>query len=343
MIYAGAALLAYSKQITGGGPSDPKLREQLIEAGWQPYSVKVGDRYVSYRRADPILTPLSIVADLVEMSGEMGDGDITQVSAAALSAIASSVTSKTFMQGVSDALAAFSGRNPRGMESFIQRTAGSFVPAAVSRGNPDAVMREARSFVDAMKARIPGFSETLEPRRNLFGEVMLKAPGYANAALNPFTISGKVELPGNVLNELTKLGVAMPMPPERKDGMDLTDRETFNDRKAPNGQPQSPYDRWLELIGETDLKAQLRQQIESPEWSTYSDEIKLTIAGALVQGYQAQAYGQMLREYPSVLQGLQQGAELEAAHMAGTDPADIIRRYEKLFVRVKPRSSPAMQ
>jgi len=46
--------------ITGKGPSDSKRRKQLMAAGWKPYSVKVGNKYVSYQ-----YTPLGLGLTLV--------------------------------------------------------------------------------------------------------------------------------------------------------------------------------------------------------------------------------------------------------------------------------------
>jgi len=36
--------------ITGGGPREFNERRNLEATGWQPYSLKVGDAYISYAR-----------------------------------------------------------------------------------------------------------------------------------------------------------------------------------------------------------------------------------------------------------------------------------------------------
>ncbi len=40
--------------ITGGGPLDENQKKALMATGWQPYSFKVGDKYISYQRLDPL-------------------------------------------------------------------------------------------------------------------------------------------------------------------------------------------------------------------------------------------------------------------------------------------------
>lgn len=47
-------------QVSGAGPSDIKKKLQLIEEGWQPYSIKIGDKFYSYK-----LTPFVFAFGLV--------------------------------------------------------------------------------------------------------------------------------------------------------------------------------------------------------------------------------------------------------------------------------------
>jgi len=53
--------------ITGGGPDDEDKKRQLRESGWQPYSVKVGDKWYSYQ-----YTPLVFMLGYL---GNMNDAD----------------------------------------------------------------------------------------------------------------------------------------------------------------------------------------------------------------------------------------------------------------------------
>src|SRR5947207_4147266 len=54
---------------------------------------------------------------------------------------------------------------------WMQNMAASIaVPQVVNSLNPDPVMRDVQSMSDAIMARIPGFSEHVTPRYNIFGE-----------------------------------------------------------------------------------------------------------------------------------------------------------------------------
>lgn len=65
------ALMAMSGKITGSAPSDPKERKALFETGWKPYSVVIGDKYVSYQGYEPIQTILGFAADSVNIYGNI--------------------------------------------------------------------------------------------------------------------------------------------------------------------------------------------------------------------------------------------------------------------------------
>ena len=56
-------MLAANGLITGSAPPDPKERKALFETGWRPYSVKIGDKYISYQGYEPIHTMLGFSAD----------------------------------------------------------------------------------------------------------------------------------------------------------------------------------------------------------------------------------------------------------------------------------------
>lgn len=115
----------------GGGPSDPKLRANLERQGWQPYSIKFGDTYVSIKRLEPFSTIIGLSADLVEIATQ-GDETKTAEAAAALGmAFSKNVTSKTWMTGLSNLLEAV--ENP---DRYGAKTIESLVRTVIPRGLP---------------------------------------------------------------------------------------------------------------------------------------------------------------------------------------------------------------
>lgn len=169
--------MALNGQLSGSGPNDPKIRAALKRTGWQPYSIKVGDTWYSYARLEPMATVLGMSADIAEILSNYEAYDVQQqeeadnlVTAAAIAA-SNQVIGKTFLRGFADLNEAMSDPKRFG-EQYFQKTAGSIVPAGVAAVERavDPASKQVFNMADAMKARIPGFSDKVPPRRNIWGD-----------------------------------------------------------------------------------------------------------------------------------------------------------------------------
>jgi hypothetical protein len=182
--------------------------------------------------------------------------------------------------------------------------------------NPDDAYREVNSMLDEVKSRIPGFSTTLEPRRNLLGQQVMAAPGYLNNSFNPFTWSSSHPKEGPISDELIRLGRAYAMPGTTFNGVDLTDRQAYpQDGKTlkPGEYGQSPYDRWMELMGQPNQEGKttlddMLETIKSPEYQAASPGsaefpggLRYKLINAVVQAHKAEAFAQMFSERQSTL------------------------------------------
>jgi hypothetical protein len=322
---------ALSGRITGAGPRNPALRSQWMNAGNQPYSIRSSDgSWVSFRRGDPMAIPVGLLADLVGISGNHSEQDLGSLSSAAVGALVSNVSSKTFLQGVVQFADLF-GRGGDGEEwsRFINSMATSTViPSAASQMDPDNILRETRGLYDEFLNRTPGFSSHLEPRRNLFGEQVLAPPGnYVNRTLNPFTVMGP-SAADPVLQTLVDLGKSMPLPTRwggQGHTVDLADRTQWNAdwqklaastrarRTIAGDLPQSPYDRMMELLSQpfnvdgksTTLRTAMTKLIQSPEWQqmgtgtdVYPGGQRYEVSQRLIAQFTTAAKAKMLAEFP---------------------------------------------
>lgn len=169
--------MSLNGQITGAGPSDPKQRAALRRTGWQPYSIKVGDTYYSYARFEPVATPLGMAADMAEILSNYesydiaAQQDVDKLVTAGIAAIGNQVVGKTFMSGFADLTEVLSDPD-RYAQTFINRYAGSIVPAGVGAIERaiDPQMEYVFNEMDAIKARIPGLSDEVPNRLNVWGE-----------------------------------------------------------------------------------------------------------------------------------------------------------------------------
>lgn len=337
MMWGSATALALFGMITGNGPSDPDLRKQWTDAGYQPYSVKVGDKWVSYRRGDPLLMPLGIVADMAQSSGELPWEETDSIATAFGASLARNVSSKSYMYNLTSFMnAAFRG-DEKLINSFLQGKAASFVPSVANQLNPDDEMHELRGYVDTVISRIPGMSETLPARRNIFGEPVMKAPFYPNRALNPFTVS-KTFVSDSADNELLEIGKAIPFPSKNYPSTSVD----MASRKYGLKGDLTPYDRMLQIMaspghGAPSLRQAIEQIVKSPEWDKMSGGVpgvqeggtKFEVVNNVVQRYREMARKRILSEFPELRKAVQQAVVSEEAAKRGGPQA--LERVMKFF------------
>lgn len=221
MVMATASTLAAMGHFTGGGPYDPEEKATLRRQGWQPYSIKIGDKYVSYNRVEPLGMLFGVAADFAEISGLAGEElqpEMDKLGVAIVMAFSKNVTSKTWLQGVSNAIEAIEGPQRYGTQ-WLQGYARSVVPAVIAQSertiSPE--IEAVYSMMDAMKARIPGFSKDLPPRRDFWGNPISTAIGgkrswveVASSVVNPFYISKGKE--SAIDKELMRIGMPLSRP-----------------------------------------------------------------------------------------------------------------------------------
>ena len=203
--------LAIGGHISGAGDPDPNKRRVQMAAGWQPYSVKIGDKWYSYQRFQPLGTLVGMAADMAEVWRHMTPEESDKVPKILATAFSNSVTSQTFLQGISTLVDALSDPDHKG-QRFIRNLAGSAVPAVV--GQPAAMLdpyqREVSSIRDMVVSRIPGLRETLMPQRDPFGEPV---PGTERlGVISPVAIKDVSQDP--VRAEAARLGVGASRAPQ---------------------------------------------------------------------------------------------------------------------------------
>jgi hypothetical protein len=68
-------MLAMSGHITGSAPTDPNEKKALFATGWKPYSIRIGNKYISYQGYEPIETILGFAADSVNIYGNIKNSE----------------------------------------------------------------------------------------------------------------------------------------------------------------------------------------------------------------------------------------------------------------------------
>lgn len=174
--------------ITGGGPADPKEKAVMRANGWQEYSVKIGDMYYSYKRLDPFSTIVGVVADAWELQHAMSakDAEKHNIPALVMGSISKTLLERASLRGASDMLQAVTQWERYG-DGYIRNMAGTVVPAisAQTAQAIDPIVRETRTVLDNLKARTPYLSQTLHPRRDIWGEPTMREGGLGPDIASP--------------------------------------------------------------------------------------------------------------------------------------------------------------
>lgn len=67
MSFSVASAFVMQGGITGSLPPDKQTQQALLKTGWQPYSIRVGNKWVSYQGYEPIQSILGFTADSIAM------------------------------------------------------------------------------------------------------------------------------------------------------------------------------------------------------------------------------------------------------------------------------------
>lgn len=214
MIMLTAMDYAFSGQITGEGPTDPRERETLMRTGWRPYSVKVGDTWYSYNRLDPLGATLGFAANVAEtfktraVSPEDVD-EINEILAVGISSVAASTMSKTYVQGVTELVAMLSDPRRYG-PGYVNDFFGRFVPYGALLSNVNRAMdpelKDTNSVGEYLRSRVAIWDASLPPRRDLWGRPIRIDSGLGKAVdfFSPISISTVDPEPVDL--ELQRLG-----------------------------------------------------------------------------------------------------------------------------------------
>ena len=172
MVAAGS--LASAGKITGAPPKDPALRAVWLKEN-QPYSIKTPDGWLQYNRFDPWGTVLGMGADMWQALAGGDDDTIGQMASMAVIGLSNNVLNKTWMTGLSDFMEAINDPERKGSQ-YLDYMMASFVPALSRQMNYDLNDPTVRDFDNAwqgMMARIPGYSDSLPAKRDIWGSMRL--------------------------------------------------------------------------------------------------------------------------------------------------------------------------
>lgn len=287
--------------VTGAPPENPKERALWLANKIKPYSLKIGDEWVEYRRFDPAAMLLGTCADVYNALADSEDttdskGDMAEQAIwAAFISIITNLKDKTYMQGVSEIVEAVNNPDSR-LVSYAGRMSSTFLPySGLLRFHRnqwgDPVQREMENYTDYLKNTSSFFSKDLPARYSwLTGE-------------QEATTAGLRQKRGDdpVLQELLRLGPAITgKPSARVRGVEIDKRL---------------YSRLCELHGTVKLGGRtmhetLRALFDSPGYDIKREHLKDGIYGQdtprtqavnkIIDAYRQVAEAMLIRENPEL-------------------------------------------
>lgn len=212
-----------NETLTGAPPADPRERSVWYAAGRQPYSLRIGDTWVSYNRMEPFGQIMSWVADASQAISQERPETVQDAGLAALGGFVEALTDKTYLSGMGDFFDLVSDPG-RYMARWGQRLAGGLIPFSSAMrqferaGDP--------TLRDGLFAGIPGLSGFAESRLDVFGNP-IELPGPISGLISPARMAEAVEdptatamlertvLPSRPSKALTHRGIEAKLTPEQ--------------------------------------------------------------------------------------------------------------------------------
>ena len=277
--------LAAEGYISGSGPSDPHQAAIWRLAGNQAHSVRIGEIWYDMHRLGPMGMLTGVAADLYEVAHKASEGDLLTAASTLQHAVTQNILDESFMRGPSDLIKAVEDPGRYG-EAYIRNFASSFIPYSVGLAQiaraTDPYSRQARSVMDAIKVKIPGLSESLLPRRDIWGEPMVSREALIAAGVTAIYEQRMSRDPVNLA--MLELGVH-PAAAERKiRNVPLTDDQ---------------YDDFQRIAGRM-AKMRLDRIVNSPQWRTFPNHIKLDVIKHEIESDRNVAREMMLMKYPQI-------------------------------------------
>jgi hypothetical protein len=286
MVGVAAFEMASQGLITGGGPAD-KAKKSIMQAdGWQDYSVKIGDMYYRYNRLDPFSVILGVAADAYEIAHATGSDhpDKEHMTALVFAAISKNILNRASLSGLSDLIQATADPERYG-KSYLKGMVGTVIPAisAQTAQTLDPTVREARTVLDTLKARIPGLSQSLKARRDVWGEPIVREGGLGPDIASPIM---EARLKNDPVNKALIAANYFPGKLDRKiRGVELTDDQ---------------YDDYARIAGRT-AKVRLNAIVGMPGFNQMPESTRKELMTNAITNSREMARSLIMMQNPEII------------------------------------------
>lgn len=198
-VLMGAYQLAENGLVSWEAPSSETERELYYAAGMQPYSVKIGNNWVSFSKLGPLSYPFAMAAAMANAQRTNPDKGRLENFAQGAGGMLGFFGDQSYVRSIGDLVDAIQGGvniGPNAISSEAANMAGQLVPYKsfltwVGRIT-DPTYRKANTFQERMIKDLPVVGSGLEPYTNLEGNPSMRDYPLLNA-ISPFKVSREKE------------------------------------------------------------------------------------------------------------------------------------------------------
>jgi len=187
-VFMAAYGLANSGVTTWGAPTNQKEKDLFYAAGMQPYSVKIGDKWVSYSKLGPLSYPIAMAASLKDAADRNPDmNTIEQLQQGAVGTLGF-FADQSYVRSIGDLVTSIQQGKSLSVDSLkaqMANFAGQLVPYSAFMGwltrltDPGTKRPEFGNISQKIQASIPGLSKNIPTYEG--------APSQAIANINAFS------------------------------------------------------------------------------------------------------------------------------------------------------------
>lgn len=286
------AVMASEGRVSGSGPQDKELRDLLYSTGWQPNSIRIGDKWYNYSNFQPLALPLSLVANSFEAWHYQGQEVDEDIFGLILAKAFNSLTQQSYLRGLFTVQRAIENPEVFGGQ-LIRDIMRAAIPLSAAQGQltraVDETVRAPETLGEDIKAQTPGLSQQVRPRLSALGEEATRETGLG-------------EIPAFLSNFLSPVDIRETRTtPLKEELLRLQDQVqigfpsktiTIKNKKielTPDEQTEL-----LKIAGEA-IKKRLEKAMESTRWENLPDEKKVEFIEDVVREERKKARAKLIR------------------------------------------------
>jgi hypothetical protein len=302
----GGLVFAQEGKLTGRGPDEPTANK-IWRQTHQPNSIMVGDKWVSYNKADPVGMLLGVIANASEAANNQAltEGtDAGDVVGALVLAVTATIGDKSSLRGMVNLTTLFSNQiigKDEAVHNVLEDHVASWVPSILSQTKgafeDTTYIKEADGFIEKLMRKSPYHMGELEDRYNwITGE--RDALPLANSWGLPITPKES----DWILQEMGNLRHGFRGPTRSFDGVQLTSKQ-YADWCNYMGNTELEGKTMLEALGEL-MGSQLYdydpQRVYFKEAAGTQEPVQVQMVKIIMQRYKSAAKQRVLLENPQL-------------------------------------------